>query len=221
MDSLYCQVSWQLFFETARVTTLQRNFIMSSKVFQDKVFPRHVSDLMNLLHMVVFNGTDGEESWQTYLNLKQKEYIALGLAQYYQCEHCIDHHLSSLCRLENTSKTTLCQNVNSMVLFLRIDSRVIGEAEKEHWVQAWQRFAKKVSLASDDDLLPYLIGLAIGIARDDEFLIEFCGSEVSKGVSEYDMDLRSTIGELESVVIFMKAAVSKNRIVNKIEKLFP
>ncbi len=34
---------------------------MSIKVFQDKVFPTHVSDLMNLMHMVVFNGTDGEE----------------------------------------------------------------------------------------------------------------------------------------------------------------
>ena len=193
---------------------------MSIKVFQDKVFPRHVSDLMNLMHMVVFNGTDGEEKWETFLSLKQKEYVALGLAQYYQCDHCIDYHLASLCRLAKSSKTTLCQNVNSMVLFLRIDTRTIGKAEKEHWVQSWQRFAKKVSLASDDNLLPYLIGLAIGIARNDDFLIECSGSELRKGCEEQGIDFRSAIGELEAVVIFMKAAVSKNRIVDKIDKLF-
>ena len=193
---------------------------MSIKVFQDKVFPRHVSDLINQMHMMVFNGTVGDEKWDTFLTLKQKEYIALGLAQYYQCEHCIDYHLSSLCRLEKISKTTLCQNVNSMVLFLRVDSRTIGKTEKKHWVQAWQRFAKKVSLASDDHLLPYLIGLAIGMARDDEFLVEFCGTEVGKGFMQQGMNLRAAIGELEAVVIFMKAAVSKNRIVDKIENLF-
>jgi len=192
---------------------------MSIKIFQDKVFPRHVSDLMNLMHMVVFNGTDGEEKWETFLDLKQKEYVALGLAQYYQCDHCIDYHLASLCRLEKSSKTSLCQNVNSMVLFLRIDTRTIGKTEKEHWVQSWQRFAKKVSLASDDNLLPYLIGLAIGIARNDEFLIECSGSELRRGCKEEGIDFRSAIGELEAVVIFMKAAVSKNRIVDKIDKL--
>ena len=193
---------------------------MSIKVFQDKVFPRHVSDLINQMHMIVFNGTDGEEKWDTFLELKQKEYVALGLAQYYQCEHCIQYHLSSLHRLESSSKTALSQNMNSMILFLRIDSRTIGKEEKDHWVKAWQRFAKKVSLASNDDLLPYLIGLAIGMARDDAFLIDFCGREVSKGIKNRDMDLRSVIGELEAVVIFMKAAVSKNRIVDKIDNLF-
>lgn len=193
---------------------------MSVKVFQDKTFPRHVSDLMNLMHMVIFDGTDGEEKWDTYLNLKQKEYIALGLAQYYQCEHCIEHHLNSLCQLENVSKTTLSQNINAMILFLRIDSRSIGSSEKKHWVKAWQRFTYNVSLGSDDKVLPHLIGLAIGIARNDDFLIQFCGSEVSNILSTQGIDLRLAIGELESVVIFMKAAASKNRIVEKIDALF-
>jgi len=193
---------------------------MSVNVFQDKIFPRHVSDLMNLMHMVVFNGTDGEEKWDTYLSLKQKEYIALGLAQYYQCEHCIAHHLSSLCRLEHVSKTTLTQNINSMILFLRIDSRAIGSSEKKHWIKAWQRFTYKVSLESDDKVLPHLIGLAIGMARNDDFLIEFCGAEVRNIFSNDGVNLRSAIGELESVVIFMKGAVSKNRIAEKIDALF-
>lgn len=192
---------------------------MSIKVFQDKIFPRHVSDLMNLMHMVVFKGTDGEEKWDSFLSLKQKEYIALGLAQYYQCEHCIDHHLASLCKLVKISESTLCENVNSMILFLRIDTRTIGKSEKEQWIHSWQRFSYKVSIESRDELLPSLIGLAIGIARNDEFLIEFCGAELNTHLVENNFDIRPVIGELESVVIFMKAAVSKNRVVDKLEKL--
>lgn len=75
-------------------------------------------------------------------------------------------------------------------------------------------------MASDDNLLPYLIGLAIGVARNDDFLIECSGSELRKGCQEQGIDFRSAIGELEAVVIFMKAAVSKNRIIDKIDKLF-
>ena len=193
---------------------------MSVKVFQDNVFPQHVSDLMNLMHMMVFTGSDGEEKWDTYLDLYQKEYIALGLSQYYQCDHCIEHHLKALCRIEKTNSNALLNNMNAMVLFLRIDTRVISKSEKEHWVNAWNRFARKISVESNDQLLPHLIGLAIGIARDDEFLIEFCGCEVNKLAASQGVVSRRLIGELESVVIFMKAAASKNRIVDKIERLF-
>jgi AhpD family alkylhydroperoxidase len=192
---------------------------MSLKVFQDKIFPRHVSDLMNLMHMVVFNGTDGEEKWDIYLSAKQKEYIALGLAQYYQCDHCIDHHLAALCRLEPVSKSALSKNVNSMTLFLRIDTRGIGAAEKDHWTKAWKRFSYRVSQESEDLAMPYLMGLAIGIARNDEFLINFCGEEVNTILTSQEIDVRAAVGELEAVVIFMKAAVSKNRVVHKIEEI--
>ena len=40
---------------------------------------------MNLKYMIVFNGTDGEEHRDTSLSLKQKECVAPGLAEYYQC----------------------------------------------------------------------------------------------------------------------------------------
>ena len=192
---------------------------MSSKVFQDNIFPRHISDLMSLMHMVVFKGTDGEEKWQTYLDLKQKEYIALGLSQYYDCEHCVEHHLTALCELENIPRITLSENINAMVLFLRIDTRNIGIAEKQHWVKAWKRFSYMISLENEDNLLPHLIGLAIGVARNDNFLIHFCGSEVKIALTEQGADVRATIGELESLVIFMKAAASRNRVVDKIEML--
>lgn len=193
---------------------------MSSKIFQDKTFPRHVSDLMNLMHMIVFSGTDGEEKWDTYLSLKQKEYVALGLAQYYQCDHCIEHHLRAATKLESITKETLVRNVRSMILFLRIDTRTITQSEKEHWVEGWQRLASKIAIATDDKVMPYLMGLAIGIARNDDFLIPFCGVEVNKLLAEQGVDVRAAVGELESVVIFMKAASSKNRVVDKLEQLF-
>jgi hypothetical protein len=193
---------------------------MSIKVFQDNIFPRHVSDLMNLMHMVVFKGSDGEEQWDTYLNLRQKEYVALGLAQYYQCEHCVEHHSKAICNLDNIRKETLSRNINAIILFLRIDTRTISKSEKEHWMEAWQRFEKNISTATGDQSIPSLIGLAIGIARNDEFLIHFCGNEVNNLLTSQGIDAYSAIGELESVVIFMKAAASKNRVVNKIECLF-
>ncbi|HHJ36675.1 MAG TPA: carboxymuconolactone decarboxylase family protein [Gammaproteobacteria bacterium] len=174
---------------------------------------------MNLMHMVIFSGTDGEEHWQTFLSLKQKEFIALALSQYYQCEYCIQHHLKEVHRLVKTEKKTLSKNINAIVLFLRIDTHSISKTERESWTTAWQKFAGKVSTGSSDQTTPYLIGLAIGIARNDEFLIELCGTEVIKMLTAQDVNPRSAIGELESLVIFMKAAASKNRVAYKLEQL--
>jgi AhpD family alkylhydroperoxidase len=193
---------------------------MSIKIFQDNIFPRHVSDLMNLMHMVVFNGTDGEESWATYLQPRQKECVALALAHYYQCKHCIDHHLKAARRLEKIEKNTLEKNISSIILFLRIDTRTISQSEKEHWIISWHKFASKISIVSGDKTTPYLIGFAIGIARDDDFLIEFCGGEVIEMLSAQAIDPRAAVGELESIVIFMKAAASKNRVADKLDRLF-
>ena len=190
------------------------------RIFQDNIFPRHVSDLMNLMHMIVFNGSDGEEQWPTWLTLKQKECVALGLAQYYQCDHCIDHHLKAARRLQKINKKTLERNINSIILFLRIDTRTVSPTEREYWVAAWQRFAQNISIGSGDHAVPYLIGLAIGIARNDTFLIDFCGKEVRAMFEKQDIDSRAVIGELESIVIFMKAASSKNRVAEKLEQLF-
>lgn len=198
----------------------QESGMMSSHVFKDNIFPRHVSDVMGLMHMMVFNGTDGEEHWDTFLTHEQKECVALGLAQYYQCEHCIEYHTKALCRLGKVEQEALSRNMNSMILFLRTDVSRISESEKLRWMQAWQEFALKVSLKRADKATPYLIGLAIGMARDDEFLIQFCGREVKNIFTEMGIEPRLAIGELESVVIFMKAAASKNRIVPKIEQLF-
>ena len=192
---------------------------MSSKVFKDNVFPTHISDLMTIMHMMVFNGTDGEESWNTYLSLDQKECVALGLAIYYQCEHCIEYHAKALSRIRKISSDHFIKNMNSMILFLRTDLRNVTEPEQTRWLEAWDQFAHKLSLKRGENLTPYLIGLAIGIARDDKLLIEIFGKHVTKKLKNQKINPQAAIGELESVVIFMKAAVSKNRVAHKIEKI--
>ncbi|ALG68219.1 hypothetical protein [Beggiatoa leptomitoformis] len=193
---------------------------MSSKVFRDNVFPRHVSDLMSLMHMIVFEGTDGEERWTTYLTLEEKECVALGLAKYYQCEHCIEHHAKVIQKLGHVDEDTLNRNMNSLILFLRTDIERISDTERNRWIQAWQEYAMKIGMKRGDENIPHLIGLAVGIARDDSFLIQFCGDMVKKILLERGIEPRAAIGELESVVIFMKAASSKNRVASKIETLF-
>ena len=174
---------------------------------------------MGLMHMMVFDGTDGEERWETYLTYDQKECVALGLAIYYQCEHCIEHHSKALCRSHKVSPEVLSRNMNSIILYLRTDLSRIGETEKARWIEAWDQLALKIALRRGDRATPYLIGLAIGMARDDVFLIDFFGREVRQIFEDLGIDPRLAIGELESVVIFMKAAASKNRIVPKVEHI--
>lgn len=171
------------------------------------------------MHMVVFNGTDGEEKWETHLSLKQKEYVAYGLAQYYQCDHCIDHHFKTICKLENEGYKALAKNVTSMMLFLRIDIADISEHESKQWIKSWNKFSLKIANSSDDDAIPHLIGLAIGIARNDDFLIQLCGSKITSIYDQHPIKIRKIVGELEAVVIFMKAAASKNRVVSSLNKL--
>ncbi|MFK5913839.1 MAG: hypothetical protein QM484_05650 [Woeseiaceae bacterium] len=43
---------------------------------------------------------------------------------------------------------------------------------------------------------------------------------MNKILTSQNIDVRSAIRELESVVIFMKAAASKNRVVAKINRIF-
>ena len=169
--------------------------------------------------MMVFNGTDGEEKWDTYLSLKQKEYVALGISEYYQCMFCIEHHTKAIRKIDKLESSTLSRNINSVILYLRIDIRTITEAEKEQWISSWNKFAKRLCVDTKDNAIPNLIGLAVGIARNDEFLIQFCGEQVKPLFSDKNNNFTNVMGELEAVVIFMKAAVSKNRVVDKIEKL--
>ena len=180
------------------------------------VFPQHVSDFLNLFHSIVFEGSDGVEKWEQYLTLEQKECVSLALAIYYQCEHCINHHSKILCKLKNAKCDILNKNVASMILFLRTDISRISEAELNRWIETWDQFATKIITKYRDPIIPDLVGLAIGIARDDETFIKLFGNKVK---NFYESQNTQVVGELISVVVFMKAATSKNRIIDKIERI--
>ncbi len=194
---------------------------MTTKVFRDNIFPKHVADLLSVMHLMVFDGTDGEEDYATYLSIEQKECIALGLALYYQCSHCINHHTKILAKIRKSKPESIIKNMSSIILFLRTDLRYVTPQEQDRWKLAWDQFTHKLYLKRggqkpNDKITPYLIGLAIGISRDDDFLINFLGEYVK---NHYPFDFKPILGELESVVIFMKAATSKNRIADKLEQL--
>lgn len=183
------------------------------------LFPQHVSDFLNLFHSVVFNGSDGEDEWKQYLTIDQKECVSLSLAVYYQCSHCEKHHSKILCKLKKVKCETLIKNVSSMVLFLRTDISRVSESEFSRWLETWDQFSLKMSLKYRDEIVTSLVGLAVGIARDDIAFIKFFGEKVKNHFQNQNIDYRAGIGELISVVVFMKSATSKNRIIDKVENL--
>ena len=52
------------------------------------------------------------------------------------------------------------------------------------------------------------------------FSLSSAAEEVIKILKSQNIEPRPAIGELESIVIFMKAAASKNRVADKLESLF-
>ncbi len=180
------------------------------------VVPPHISDFLNLFHNIVFMGSDGEEDFTQYLTLEQKECISLSLAVYYQCQHCIDYHSKVLCKLKNVKCDVLVKNIASMILFLRTDISRVSEPEFTRWNETWEQFAVKISTKYRDYIIPDLVGLSIGIARNDEVFIKIFG----KRVKEYfGTTSNNVFGELISVVLFMKAATTRNRIIDKIDRI--
>lgn len=106
---------------------------MSNKVFQDTIFPKHMADLFSLIYLVVFQNTDGEEDFETYLTIEQKECVALSLAIYYQCDHCISHHARLLSKIRKIKTESLMKNMTSIILFLRTDLRYVTIPEQNRW----------------------------------------------------------------------------------------
>lgn len=106
-----------------------------------------------------------------------------------------------------------------MILFLRTDLSRISDPEFNRWVETWDQFSLKISTKYKDEIISNLVGLSIGIARNDETFIKLFGKKVRDFFEEQEISSTNIFGELISVVLFMKAATSKNRIIDKIEKI--
>jgi AhpD family alkylhydroperoxidase len=168
------------------------------------------NDVLNELHQLVFHGVPGE-SEPFELTLLEREYIAFVLACYYQCGRCIEFHeraINVARRKENSPEWKWKDELVNATLFLHLDGRKLSDLEWQHWLRAWTAFAKRIHYRHPR--LASYIAYAIGIARNDGSLMDYAFSSISEFIEEDDK-LKGVIRDIDGVVIFMKAATSKNR----------
>jgi len=168
------------------------------------------NDVLNELHQIVFEGVPGETA-PFELTTLEREYIAYVLACYYQCGRCLDFHerAVNLARRKGTAPDWHWQDdLISATLFLHLDGTKLSAMEWDRWVSAWQAYAKRIDLKHPG--LACYLAYAIGIARHDKHLMDLAFESISSA-NEDDGRLKGIIRDIDGVVIFMKAATSKNR----------
>jgi hypothetical protein len=133
------------------------------------------------------------------------------LACYYQCGRCLEFHERAV-NLQRRKEKVLDwdwkDDLVSATLFLHLDGTKLSSMEWERWVETWKAFAKRID-ARHRGLSCYL-SYAIGIARHDRHLMDLAFESISNA-NENDERLKGIIRDIDGVVIFMKAATSKNR----------
>ena len=168
------------------------------------------NDVLNELHQLVFSGVPGESD-PFVLTQLEREYIAFLLACYYQCGRCLEFHERAVevaRRKEKSADWKWKEELVNATLFLHLDGKKLSDLEWQHWLRAWSAFAKRINFRHPG-LASYL-AYAIGIARNDKNLMDYAFEHISGFVKEDDM-LKGIIRDIDGVVIFMKAATSKNR----------
>ena len=168
------------------------------------------NDVLNELHQLVFSGVPGESD-PFELTMLEREYIAFLLACYYQCDHCLEFHEKAVNRERLKVKSAEWKWKEELVkatLFLHLDGRKLSDLEWQHWLNAWAIFKKRIHFRHPG--LASYFAYAIGIARNDSTLMDHAFSSISESVED-DSRLRGIIRDIDGVVIFMKAATSKNR----------
>lgn len=183
---------------------------MASQSLRESVQGQPFNDVLNELHAHTFTGVPGESDPFTLSEL-DREYIAYALALYYQCDHCNQYHGRAITRLREQQG---CQDwdwqaeIVKLILFLRTSRDTVSALEWSGWVDAWRGFASRIHHHHAG--LGCNIAYAIGIARADEHLMEIAFE--SFGVLYPDeATLLGVIRDIDRVVVFMKAATSKNR----------
>lgn len=168
------------------------------------------NDVLNELHQIVFEGVPGETP-PFELDQLEREYVAYVLACYYQCEHCMRFHEKAINRLREQDQAAAWdwqQDLVSATLYLHLDGRKLSATEWDNWVGAWTHFSEHI-----DHRQRYLsshLAYAVGIARHDEKLMDLAFAALSEQ-TEDNQRLKGIVRDIDSVVIFMKAATSKNR----------
>jgi AhpD family alkylhydroperoxidase len=168
------------------------------------------NDVLNELHQLVFEGVPGESA-PFELSQLEREYIAYVLACYYQCGRCLEFHERAVIvarRKEKSPDWHWQDELISATLFLHLDGRKLSDIEWQRWLKTWADFAKRID--SRHDCLASYLAYAVGIARNDKSLMEHAFSSISASIED-DGRLKGVIRDIDGVVVFMKAATSKNR----------
>jgi len=168
------------------------------------------NDVLNELHQLVFEGVPGE-SEPFELTQLEREYIAYLLACYYQCERCLEFHERAVRvarRKEKSPDWNWQDELISATLFLHLDGRKLSAIEWQRWLKTWSDFAKRIN-SHHDGLASYL-AYAVGIARNDKSLMDHAFACISASIEDNNR-LKGVIRDIDGVVVFMKAATSKNR----------
>ena len=175
------------------------------------------NDVLNELHQLVFEGVPGEsEAFE--LSQLEREYIAYVLACYYQCDRCLEFHEKAIKvarRKENSPDWNWHDELISATLFLHLDGRKLSDIEWQRWLKTWSDFAKRIN-TRHENLADYL-AYAVGIARNDKSLMDCAFASISEDIEDNGR-LRGVIRDIDGVVVFMKAATSKNRSDSTITK---
>ena len=183
---------------------------MAGQAVRESIQGQPFNDVLNELHAHTFSGAPGESDPFTLSEL-DREYIALALGIYYQCDHCQDYHGRVVERVRKRlglNPWAWREEVLKVVLFLRTNRAEISQTEWSGWVAAWRRFAERMHHHQRG--LACNIAYAVGIARADEHLMEIA-FESLRSLYEDDETLLGVIRDIDRVVVFMKAATSKNR----------
>lgn len=174
-------------------------------------------DVLNELHAHTFSGVPGESTSFT-LPLLEREYIAYALACYYRCEHCVVHHTSAIQREINRGKVRMWpwnSEIETALLYLRHQKSNMSEREWPLWEQHWNRLTHKLQSAHGFCLSP--LGYAIGIARADTDLMDLIWPTLANTYPDGTI-LRGVVSDIFRVVVFMKAATTKNRVIDTIRR---
>ena len=166
--------------------------------------------MLTELHAHVFTGVPGESD-PFVLSMLEREYLAYVLACYYQCEHCQRHHIRAVERERAAAEALAWDWKTELVkvtLFLRVARAEIAPVEWNQWLQSWRQFANRIDRHHPN--LACYIAYTIGIARNDETLMDVAFESISNGENDIAL-LKGIIRDIDRVVIFMKAATSKNR----------
>ena len=183
---------------------------MASASVRESIQGRPFNDVLNELHAHTFSGVPGESDPFTLGEL-EREYIAYTLALYYQCEHCQKYHGNVIERLRRESNAPSWdweQEFIKAVLFLRTCKADISPREWEGWIESWHGFAIRIHHRYPG--LACCIAYAVGIARDDENLMDLAFESLEKSYPD-NATLLGVIRDIDRVVVFMKAATSKIR----------